>query len=72
VDLVCTKQNNNFLFYSKDSTYYQGKIILQQIERAGFKKIQALGPGRKLFSQKKKYGEKSLPVIGLNEENLFL
>jgi len=34
-------QNNNFIFYSKDSTYYQGKIIMQQIESVGCKKDQA-------------------------------
>jgi len=41
VEVIFTMQNNNFVFYSKDSTYYQGKIIMQQIESVGCKKDQA-------------------------------
>jgi hypothetical protein len=33
--------DDNFIFYSKDSTYYQGKIIMQQFEKGAGKKDEA-------------------------------
>jgi hypothetical protein len=44
--LQCLMHNN--IFYSKDSTYYQGKIIMQLIERVACKKDQA-GESKNIF-----------------------
>jgi hypothetical protein len=34
-------QYNNIILHAKESTYYQGKIIMQQFERGASKKDQA-------------------------------
>jgi hypothetical protein len=49
-----TIENNNIVFYSKDSTYYQGKIIMQQIERFLCKKYLADDFKLYFFTMKKK------------------
>jgi len=58
---------NNISFYSKDNTYYQRKIIMQQIETWLVRKSSKQEDQKISFLSKyeKKHGEKSFYMIGL-------
>jgi sulfate adenylyltransferase subunit 1 (EFTu-like GTPase family) len=41
VNAASAMQDNNIILHSKESTYYQGKIIMQQFEKGAGKKDEA-------------------------------